>query len=367
MKFSIITVCLNAINTIEQTINSVLNQRDVDIEYIIIDGKSTDGTLDIIKKYEEKIAYWISESDSGIYDAMNKGIDLATGDVISFLNADDWYEEGIIAKIEQYFSSNRVGIVGGAVNYIVNGKSATVIYSKYDLNKTYIYSACQHQAIFARKEIFQTIGNFNLNYKLLADYEWMLRAWKNRTDFLAINDVCANFRNSGVTSYYTYDATVESMNAAYSILGNTYREEIEAFYKKKLEKTYYEQVFECKFQEENLDFLREVLNGPQYYIWGAGRVGIRCCLLLEKLQIEIKGFIDNYKYKHLEDILGYRVYAPADIQKGIKICIAVREFENQVERQLNEMGFTDEDYVLFSEIVKQAVIRKTGKVYEESN
>lgn len=367
MKFSIITVCLNAINTIEQTINSVLDQKDVDIEYIIIDGKSTDGTLDIIKKYEKKIAYWISENDFGIYDAMNKGIDIATGDVISFLNADDWYETGIIAKINQYFLNSSVGIVGGAVNYIVDERPATVIYSKYDLSRTYIYSACQHQAIFARKEVFEKIGKFNLYYKLLADYEWMLRAWKNRIEFLAINDICANFRNSGVTSFYTYDATVESMNAAYSILGNTYREEIEAFYNEKLEKTYYEQIFECEFQEENLDFLRKGLNGQQYYIWGAGRVGIRCCMLMEKLKIKIKGFIDNYKYKHLEDILGYKVCAPTDIEKGIKICIAVREFENQVEKQLNEMGYTNKDYVLFSEIVKKAVVEKTGKIYARNN
>ncbi len=367
MKFSVITVCLNAVDTIEQTINSVLNQDYADIEYIIIDGESTDGTLDIIKKYQNKISYWISESDEGIYDAMNKGIAIATGDVFSFLNADDWYEEGIIKKINQYFEDSDVSIVGGAVNYIVDGRYSTVIYSKYDLNKTYIYSACQHQAIFTKKEVFEAIGKFNVNYKLLADYEWMLRVWKNRTRFLAIDDICANFRNSGLSSYYTYDATLESMNAAYNILGNEYKEEIEDFYGKKLEKTYYEQIFECEFQKESVDFIKKILDEQQYYIWGAGRVGIRCCMLFERLGIEIKGFIDNYKYNNLEKILGHNVYAPINIDNGIKICVAVREFENQVEKQLADMGYSDNNYILFSEIIKKAVIQKTGKVYNKKN
>ena len=100
MKISIITVSYNAAKTIEQTISSVVNQTYQDIEYIIIDGGSTDGTMDIIRKYEDRIAYWISEPDKGIYDAMNKGIDVATGDYVYFLGADDrLVDANIIDKI----------------------------------------------------------------------------------------------------------------------------------------------------------------------------------------------------------------------------------------------------------------------------
>ena len=98
---SIITVVFNGEKYLEQTIQSVINQTYDNVEYILIDGGSTDGTVDIIKKYGVQIDYWISESDSGIYDAWNKGLSLATGDIIGFCNADDFYEQTTLVKIEQ--------------------------------------------------------------------------------------------------------------------------------------------------------------------------------------------------------------------------------------------------------------------------
>ena len=91
-KVSIITVCLNSEKTLEQAIQSVISQTYKNIEYIIVDGASTDGTLDIISKYENKITKWVSEKDQGLYYAMNKGIDMATGDIVGIINSDDWYE-----------------------------------------------------------------------------------------------------------------------------------------------------------------------------------------------------------------------------------------------------------------------------------
>ena len=95
MKVSVITISYNAVSVIEDTIQSVLNQSYKDIEYIIIDGGSTDGTVDIIKKYQDKINYWVSEPDNGIYDAMNKGIDKATGEWINFMNAGDYFHSNL--------------------------------------------------------------------------------------------------------------------------------------------------------------------------------------------------------------------------------------------------------------------------------
>ena len=102
-KISIITVVFNGVKTIEQTILSVISQKYENMEYIIIDGGSTDGTIDIIKKYEDKIAYWISEADQVIYDAMNKGIDKSTGDIIGILNSDDFYDKDIMDRINNVF------------------------------------------------------------------------------------------------------------------------------------------------------------------------------------------------------------------------------------------------------------------------
>ena len=110
---SIVTVSYNAVLTIEQTILSVINQTYPNVEYIIIDGGSTDGTVDIIKKYEDKIAYWVSEPDKGIYDAMNKGVVVATGEWINFMNAGDIFTDGdVIDKLfHQNIIINRVGFV----------------------------------------------------------------------------------------------------------------------------------------------------------------------------------------------------------------------------------------------------------------
>ena len=108
MKLSIITVSLNNKDTIEQTIRSVLSQTYNNVEYIVIDGGSTDGTVDIIKKYEDKISYWVSESDKGIYDAMNKGIRKATGDIVGILNADDFYvDENVLEKVVKCFEKEK--------------------------------------------------------------------------------------------------------------------------------------------------------------------------------------------------------------------------------------------------------------------
>lgn len=112
---SVVTVSYNAVSTIEQTILSVINQTYPNVEYIIIDGGSTDGTVDIIKKYADKIAYWVSEPDKGIYDAMNKGVVVATGEWINFMNAGDIFTDSdVIDKLfHQNIIINRVGIVFG--------------------------------------------------------------------------------------------------------------------------------------------------------------------------------------------------------------------------------------------------------------
>lgn len=127
LKISIITVCLNSVKTIEQTIRSVIMQDYDNLEYIIIDGGSTDGTMDIIRKYENYFSYWISEPDNGIYDAMNKSLKVCTGDVVAFLNSDDWYDNNVLKRVNSYFEENDVDIVSGKT-YTVYGEVIKKIY-----------------------------------------------------------------------------------------------------------------------------------------------------------------------------------------------------------------------------------------------
>ncbi|EDZ62421.1 glycosyl transferase, family 2 [Sulfurimonas gotlandica GD1] len=172
-KISIITVCFNAADTIEETINSVVNQPYDNKEYIIIDGGSTDGTLDIIKKYEDRIAYWASEPDYGLYHAMNKGIEKATGDIIGMINADDYYFDDIFVDVVKAFDGKSLEehIFFGDMFHdgdIVKG---------WRQENVKIGAFGAHPSMFCPKKVYDKIGKYRLWYKILADYDFMYRAY----------------------------------------------------------------------------------------------------------------------------------------------------------------------------------------------
>lgn len=158
-KITIITVVYNGVNLIEKTILSVLNQKYKHIEYIIIDGSSTDGTIDIIKKYNDKISYWISEKDNGIYDAMNKGIEIATGNGLIFLNAGDYFVGNVLTEnmpVPSYLSVKTV-------------ENDNLVNIKLKSEKLGI-SNCHQGIVFENKKI-----KYNLEYRIAADYDYFLR------------------------------------------------------------------------------------------------------------------------------------------------------------------------------------------------
>lgn len=174
-RISLITVSFNAVKTIEQTILSVINQTYPNIEYIIIDGGSTDGTIDIIKKYQDKIAYWISEPDKGIYDAMNKGIDSANGDYLFFLGADDELSNiGIIEDIFDEIKSSPI-LIYGNVKYQNCKKNINSQFSK----KILLHNTIHHQSAFYHKNLF-TNFRYNINFKIASDYELNLKIYLNK-------------------------------------------------------------------------------------------------------------------------------------------------------------------------------------------
>ena len=133
MKISIITVCYNSVATLEKTILSVAEQTYKNIEYIIVDGNSNDGTIDIIQNNQDKITKWISEPDKGLYDAMNKGIAMATGDIVGILNSDDtFYSKTVLAQIATFHNTNAIDAsVGTIMQHKENGKVVRVYSSKY--------------------------------------------------------------------------------------------------------------------------------------------------------------------------------------------------------------------------------------------
>jgi glycosyltransferase len=180
LTISIITAVRNNKNFIEDAMKSVLVQKYPYIQYIVVDGNSTDGTLDIIKKYEGKISKWISEPDSGIYEALNKGIKLATGDVVGFLHSDDLFASNmVIEKVAGKFLSGSVNAVYSDLVYITkNNGDKTVRYWKageYKPQSLKFGWIPPHPTLFVKKEGYDNCGLFNTGLRIAADYDMMLR------------------------------------------------------------------------------------------------------------------------------------------------------------------------------------------------
>ncbi len=204
---SIITVSFNSETTIKDTINSVLNQTYANIEYILIDGNSIDDTIDIIKSYKQKfkdkgIPYkWISEPDNGIYDAMNKGVSIAKGEIIGILNSDDWYSNNAVEEVVKIFDTHTFTIVSGERRKVRFNKTPYGIhYNKKEI-KAYIHKIMpiNHAATFVHKNIYEKIGFFDTYYKLSADYDFIYRAYNAGAAFKFTDKIIVNMRNSGAT------------------------------------------------------------------------------------------------------------------------------------------------------------------------
>lgn len=178
---SVITVVFNRVTKIERAIQSVLNQGYDNIEYIIVDGGSTDGTLDIIKKYEYEIDYYVSEKDKGIYNAMNKGLSLATGDFVAILNSDDWYSnDTIVESVEALLKRKADYSYGEAIVVDADGTPIGKHATKFmDAKAFFELSPCNHGTMFISHDAYEKIGYYDEKYKIAADFKMQLRLIEN--------------------------------------------------------------------------------------------------------------------------------------------------------------------------------------------
>ena len=207
MKISIITVVYNNSKTIKSAIDSVLGQDYTDIEYIIIDGKSTDGTLEIVNNYGNKINRIVSEQDLGIYDAMNKGIALCTGEIIGILNSDDIYENNkVISTVMDTFKADAsLDILYGDLVYVKNDNLNQVV--RTWISENYYPSFFEdgnvppHPSLFIKRKVYDYVGKFNINMRLAADYEFMLRLFKlHQYKSKYLNKLFVRMRLGGATN-----------------------------------------------------------------------------------------------------------------------------------------------------------------------
>lgn len=240
MKVTVITPCFNSEKTIEKTLESVLNQTYDDIEYIIIDGASTDRTLEIIKGYEDRFnsrfsegIKIFSEKDNGIYDAMNKGIEKATGEIIGIVNSDDYYEkdavENIVNARMQLFeeADNKATalnyqILYGMERLLEDGKETAVVINNHEnlLNQMITHPTC-----FVTKKLYEDKGKFNLDYKYSADYEFMLRMYKDsQVVFTPVYKIISNYALGGASgTAAAYMETMKLMHEYGSISDKQYK------------------------------------------------------------------------------------------------------------------------------------------------
>lgn len=215
MKVSLITACYNSVATIKTTLESVLAQRGVDIEYIVVDGGSQDGTVDIIKEYSTRSTRstrfefrWLSERDEGMYDAINKGIKMATGNIVGILNADDMFEsEDSLAHVVGAFSrverveGGRVDAVYADIRFVKDDLQTTIRYYGAKCWKPWMHNwgyMPPHPSVYVRRELFEKFGPYKLGYHISADFELMVRyLCRNRINAVYLPECVVKMRLGG--------------------------------------------------------------------------------------------------------------------------------------------------------------------------
>lgn len=205
MKISIITVTYNSAATLAHTLESVNSQDYRDIEHILVDGGSSDETVAIIQSYPH-VAKWVSEKDSGLYDAINKGIQMATGDVIGILNSDDFFPANhIVSRIADTFEQQQVSAVYGDIAFVRPGKLEKIVrlYSSRKFTPRrfgYGYMPA-HPSFYVRKSCYTSLGFYKLDYKIAADYELLMRfIFKNGVSYAYIPEILVYMRTGGVSN-----------------------------------------------------------------------------------------------------------------------------------------------------------------------
>lgn len=355
MRFSVITVVFNAKQTLEAAINSVLSQDNVEIEYIIIDGGSSDGSVDIIKKYEHSLAYWVSEPDHGIYDAMNKGISHCTGDVISFLGADDTYLPGAFLNIMKFINNNsEMDLFCFNVQKKVEGK-IVARKQRFDspeflLTKGMIYC---HQGIFAKKYLFDD-NKFNTKYEISSDYEWTLKQYKLGRKIIYFHEVVAIYNCGGVSSN-DRKTIREATNIAMSYSEND---------KQRRDIIRRMKTLMFKYMIYNEDDIKKyidinkirLLNNRNVLLFGAGELGLLWADVLKKYDINIKAFVDNdSSKKQMCDVPVIQITGQ-NTNKDI-IVITMADYYGEAEEQLNSYDYCYcENYFFISDFLYDEIV-----------
>lgn len=374
-KLSIITVSFNSGDTIERAISSVVKQTYLNKEYIIIDGGSTDATLNIIEKYKSDITYWCSEPDEGIYDAMNKGIKKATGEIVAFLNSDDYYvDETVLEKVVRRWNKTKnIDVLAGRIILqnrfsLLCGMSPRV----NELEHLCYQMVLDHPAMFVKRKLFYEDGFFDLNYKIAADYAWILKSFHKGRKIITCDEAFTIFCLGGISSNLSKDIIEEvniiSRKINPSNMYEKYKKDIVEVYLKKQKL-----LARNKRMHENLKIyyheikseLNSVFQQRKIAIWGYGMYGQECHDLLDQLgyNIHIIIDIDKTKWQKRKDveISGEKRLENFD---GI-VIITPMQYEEEIEMQIRKRKNGDKigtiRYTEIIDIIERSITENVEK------
>lgn len=325
MKISIITVTYNAEKFLQQTIDSVMSQCYENIEYIIVDGMSSDKTWEIIQKNKQKFSCVIHEKDDGLYDAMNKGIKLATGEIIGIINADDWYEEGVFRRIVDVFESdNTIDAVYGKLTIVqadgMFGTSRTVQIE--DIWRSNI----PHPTLFMKKSVYLKYGLFNTKYSIVADYDLTLRFYIQGVKFFCLNENIAYFRVGGISTRRKLTA-IEEGKIIRVVYNRFHKNPYE--YKQYIDREYHKNVLKSIYEIDDCIFTRYICgekNINKIYIWGAGFFGKLFVDKFHRCGVDIVAVIDSNPKLLDETISNIPVISADSLITHTKVFIASSDY-----------------------------------------
>lgn len=215
---SIVTVVFNGVDILEQTILSVINQSYKNVEFIVVDGNSTDGTIELLKKYDSYISKWVSEQDSGIYDAMNKGIELASGKWINFMNGGDtFYDEEVLSNVVLTLNPQCQVCFGKSLTYF--NEYEVLRYSSFNAEdpEFYLQKLPNHQAVFIRDDKYKGL-KYSLDMKYCSDTEYLRKVFQN-SNYCEFNGIVSRFELGGISNFYGSWKVCITMIREYKSLG----------------------------------------------------------------------------------------------------------------------------------------------------
>lgn len=339
-KVSIITVVYNGVATIEQTIKSVLGQTYKNIEYIVIDGASTDGTQQIIEKYANDISYYVSETDEGLYYAMNKGLEKATGEIIGIINSDDWYDINAVKNMVEYFNKSEAELVYGQT--IVVAENGIEKASEVGEIQTLWYKApFRHPSVFVKKSVYNRFGGFDVNYVVAADYDLLLRFYSKNVKFEYLDKVIAYFRLGGLSTTQRKLSYEENYYISMKYVERcSYKDKVISKIKETFDWAYFNEEI-SKESRRLCELLYKYFNNSisNLIIFGTGIWGRKCCEILSHTDIAVTNFSDNNQMMWNNELLGIKIINPIELKRlSANVLIAVKGQGEIIKKQLDNIG-----------------------------